>query len=95
MRTVDLSIRAVSGEVGDLEEHFAPNWDDLYPDEQTDFDLDWTNAMAHLRAVERAREAGELSEQEEADYAPVRTRLVELLPTVERLGLTGPGVPLD
>lgn len=88
------SIFAVRCEIGNLED-LATEWDDLYPDQQDDFLIEWSNAMAHLRAVERARAAGELSAKEEGDYAPVRARLVEILPTVERLGLPGPGVPLD
>ena len=53
---------AVRGEVENLEE-MAPGWGDLYPDEQTDFEIDWLNAMAHLRSLERMRGAGELTDR--------------------------------
>lgn len=87
------SIDVVRAEAANLED-LAPGWDDLYPDEQTDFEIDWSNAMAALREVEGARAAGKLAEDEERAYGPVRARVVALLPTIERLELPKPGVPL-
>ena len=90
---VDASIRTVRGEVGNLED-LAPRWEELYPDEQTDFEAEWSNTMAHLRSVERLHEAGELSPAQTEAYLPTRARLGALLPTVERLGLARPKVAL-
>lgn len=40
-RTItQVSISAVRSEMVDLEEYFAPEWDDLYPDQQTDFEIE-------------------------------------------------------
>lgn len=93
MSGLKASIDVVRAEVGNFED-LAPGWDDLYPDDQTDFEIDWSDAMAALREVEGARAAGELSEDEEREYGPVRARVVAMLPTIERLGIPKPGVPL-
>ena len=88
-----LNLVAVRGEVGNLEE-MIPEWDDLYPNEQTDFEIEWSNSMAHLRSLERLYSAGELTEELEREYAPVRARVGELMPTIRRLGLAEPGFPI-
>lgn len=89
-----LSMTAVRGEVANLEK-LAPQWDDLYPDAQTDFEGEWLHAMGHLRRPERLYSAGELTDPKERDYAPLRARVADLLPTIERLELPPPGFPID
>lgn len=90
----DISIGAARGAVADLEEHFAPRWADLYDGEKDDFAIEWSNDMAHLRGVERLHAAGGLTAAQEREYAPVRRLVAELLPTIKRLELAEPGIPL-
>lgn len=88
------SIRVV-GRQADTLGRLAPEWGDLYEDERIDFAMEWSNTMCHLRTVEEAHRGGDLSAAQEREYAPVRRRVRELLPTIERLNLGKPLIPLD
>ena len=91
---IDKSIRVVRKQAETLE-RFAPEWDDFYEDEKIDFAMEWSDTMCHLRTVEEARRAGDLSAAQEREYAPVRRRVKGLLPTIERMDLGRPLIPLD
>ncbi len=85
-----LVVRDMSGWLSEL----AREWDDLYEDERIDFSMEWSDAMSHLRTVEGLHAAGELSDEQERAYAPVRRLIAELLPTIRRLDLEEPGFPI-
>lgn len=91
---VDQSLAVVRDESEELAE-LAGEWDGLYEDERVDFSIGWSDAMSHLRTLEELRAGGDLTASQERDYAPVRRSVAELLPTMERLNLATPGVPLD
>ncbi len=87
----DKSLILVRGEA----EEFAAlaeleEWDDLYEDERIDFSMEWSEAMSHLRTLEELRSANHLADALAREYAPVRRRVAELLPTIKRLGLEPP-----
>ncbi len=89
------SLFAVRSEVGNLEEHFAPRWDDLYDDEKDDFSIEWLNAMGHMRSLEELHAAGDLTGRSHAEYLMLKAHVKDLLPTIRRLELAEPKVPLD
>lgn len=89
-----LSIFVVRSEIGNLED-LVPEWDDLYPDERTDFLSEWLNAMGHMRSLEELYGAGELSGRLHAEYLLLKAHVKDLLPTIRRLELAEPKVPLD
>ncbi len=89
------SLFAVRSELGNLEEHFAPRWADLYDDEKDDFSIEWLNAMGHMRSLEELYAAGSLPGGLHAEYLRLKARVRDLLPTIERLELPKPGVPLN
>lgn len=90
---VGINIGAVRSEVQNLAD-LAPEWNGLFPDEQTDFEIDWSDAMARFRNVEEARVSGDLTAAQEREWATIRRRVASLLPTIERLDLARPGVPI-
>ncbi len=94
----DISLIVVRDEAEELAALASPElgeWEELYEDERIDFSMEWSEAMSHLRTLEELRSAGDLlADALEREYAPVRRRVAGLLPTIERLGLEPPGVPL-
>ncbi len=89
-----MSLRRVRLEAEVLAD-LAEEWGEISEGEQIDFSMEWSEAMSHLRTLEELRSAGDLvADALEREYAPVRRRVAGLLPTIERLGLEPPGVPL-
>ncbi len=92
--STDMSLRRVRLEAEVLKE-LAEEWGEISEDEQIDFAMQWRDATDHLRALEELHAAGEMTEAQEREYAKIKRRIAELLPTIERLDLSSPGVPLS
>lgn len=75
----------------------AAEWDEIPEDEQIDFALEWSDAMSHLATLEELQGtlAKDLTEAQEQQYAEIKRRILELLPTIERLDLDAPREILD
>lgn len=91
--TTDLSLRRVRLEAEVLKE-LAEEWGEISFDEQIDFAMQWRDATDHLRSLEELHAAGAMTEAQEREYATIKLRIAGLLPTIERLELSSPGVPL-
>ncbi len=88
----DLSLRRVRLEAEVLKE-LAEEWGAISEDEQIDFAMQWRDATDHLRTLEELYAAGAMTEAQEREYAKIKRRIAELLPTIERLDLSSPAVP--
>ncbi len=73
----------------------AEEWGEISEDEQIDFAMQWRDATDHLKALEELHTAGEMTKAQEREYVTIKRRITELLPTIERLDLSSPGVPLS
>ena len=56
--------------------------------------LEWPDLMARLQSLERAYRSGRMTPEQAERYRRLLQRLAELLPIIERLGLTKPPVSL-
>ncbi len=89
----DMSLRRVRLEAEALAD-LAEEWGEISEDEQIDFAMQWRDATDHLRSLEELHAAGEMTGAQEQEYAKIKRRIAGLLPTIERLELSSPGVPL-
>ncbi|MDP9479235.1 MAG: hypothetical protein M3R38_26745 [Actinomycetota bacterium] len=89
----DLSLRRVRLEAEALAD-LAEEWGEISKDEQIDFAIEWRDATDHLRSLEELHAAGAMTEAQEREYAKIKRRIAELLPTIERLDLSSPAVLL-
>jgi len=94
-RAISADIEAVYNAANDLKSVSA-DWAALSEVERVTGSLDWDQAMAsYLPLLDRAYRAGQMTEDEQAQYRLLLGKLKELLPTVTRLNLYRPPVILD
>jgi hypothetical protein len=79
--------------LGDLAD-VAEEWESLSIDERMSWSLDWGNEMSGLVRVARVAAQGLLTESECQQYQRLLHGLKAALPTLERLNLRLPEVPL-
>lgn len=61
-----------------------------------DFSIRWGTLMSgRLKRLEHYRRAGELTGAQEQSYRELRRELGDVVPLIERLGITRPTVPLE
>ncbi len=77
--------------LGDLPE-IATEWEHLTVDERLSWSLDWGNEMSKLEDLAREASAGVLLPNELDRYFELLGRA---MPTVTRLGLRRPSLPLE
>ena len=85
------SLRLTLGELSEV----AGEWTRLDDGERASWSLDWDQLMAtYLPLLERAYRSGAMTPDQRARYCEILRRLKETLPTIERLQLYPPPVPL-
>jgi hypothetical protein len=91
---LDLHLLAVEDLLNELAE-VAATWDQLPESEQAAWSLDWDQAMARLRLLDRAARAGEMSLAQRQRYRVLLKRLCQALPALEQLNLQRPPVSVE
>ena len=93
-RSIDLNLDIVDFEIEDISE-LAPIWDDEPDDIRAAEELTWNSTMSRLRLdLDPAYRSGQMTPEQADRYRRLLERLAELLPVIERLGLTSPPVSL-
>jgi hypothetical protein len=74
----------------------AEEWLLMPEGERVSWSLDWDQLMgSHLPELQRHYSKRDLTPEQRVDYRDLRCRLKEALPTIQRLGLYPPPVPLE
>ena len=84
-------LETIARTLGNLRE-IATEWEHLTVDERLSWSLDWGNEMSKLEDLTREASAGVLLPNELDRYFELLGRA---MPTVTRLGLRGPSLPLE
>ena len=92
---VEIELKSLRLMLGDLPE-VAQEWDELSDGERVSWSLDWDQIMASdLTVLDRHFRAGEMTTEQEVHYRTLLCELNAMLPTIQRLRLYPPTVPLD
>lgn len=93
-RSIDLNLDIVDFEIEDVSD-LAPIWDDEPDDIRAAEELAWNSTMSRVRLdLDPAYRSGQMTPEQVERYRWLLRCLEELLPIIERLGLTRPPVPL-
>ena len=94
-QSVEIGLKCLRLMLGDLPE-LADEWDELSDGERVSWSLDWDQIMASdLPLLDRQIRAGEMTTEQETRYRALLCELKAMLPTIQRLQLYPPPVPLD
>ena len=94
-RQVNLELESSRLLIGDLAD-VAAEWSELSGAERASCSLDWDQIMGSLEAVlEPAYRAGSMTSDQQERYRELQSRLRDVTPTLECLGLQRPSIPLD
>jgi hypothetical protein len=87
------ALRTVELMLGDLPE-VAAEWEQLDGGEREGWSLDWSNEMSGLKRLGRYASDGVLTAEQMASYRRVLRMLIDAQPTIERLNLYLPPIPI-
>lgn len=90
---VMLRLRTLELMLNDLPE-VAEEWEGLPDTERESWSLDWGNEMASLEGLAQLASEGQLSASQREQLRQLLRKLKEALPTIGRLHLRQPPVPL-
>lgn len=91
---IESGLRAVLAEVADLPTT-AAEWNTLPDENRASFALDWSHLMAdYLAELDRYHGSGAMSPDQQMRYRELLCKLKETLPTIQRLNLYAPSIPL-
>src|SRR3712207_6102860 len=94
-QSVEIGLKCLGLMLGDLPE-VAQEWDELSDGERVSWSLDWDQIMASdLLLLDRQFRAGAMTTEQETRYRALLCDLTAMLPTIQRLQLYPPPVPLD
>jgi len=94
-QSVELWLKCLRLMLGDLPE-IAEEWDELSDGERVSWSLDWDQIMASdLPILDRHFRAGAMTTEQETRYRALLCELKAMLPTIQRLQLYPPPVPLE
>ena len=90
---IDRDLKYVAGTLADLEE-VAPDWDNEPIHVKLDWYMEWRNDMDTLEYLHDAYERRILTEAQQKSFLDILNWVQRLVPTIERLELDVPKVPL-
>jgi hypothetical protein len=71
-------------------------WAEMDAVEEAAWSLEWTQLMSgYLPRLDREHQSGQMSAEQSKRFRRLRKALRQALPTIERLELTPPPIPLD
>jgi hypothetical protein len=92
---VNLELESLRLMIGDLAD-VAADWPKLSDAERASWSLDWDQVMGSLEAVlDPAYRAGSMTPDQQGRYQDLLCRLRGETPTLARLGLQRPAIPLE
>lgn len=93
-RTIDVDLRYDRDMLEEVAE-YAPEWDQLPETWRAAVSIDWDQAMgSRLRFLDEQYQAGTMAPEQRVGYEALLRQLKALLPTIRRLGLWEPPIPL-
>lgn len=93
LERIDRDLRYIVGTLADLED-VAPDWDDESIHVKLDWYMEWGNDMDILQCLREAFENQTMTKAQEKSFVEILNWVQRLIPTIERLELEMPKVPL-
>lgn len=90
---IDLDLKYIAGTLADLED-VALDWDNEPLHVKQDWHMEWRNDMATVEYLRDAYERRILTEAQQESFRGILGWIQRLIPTIERLELDMPSVPL-
>ncbi len=88
------NLKTIELMLADLPE-IAAEWDEIDSMEREGWSLDWGNEMAGVRLLAEYAAEGILDADQQARYQQLLGKLRQALPTIDRLSIRRPMIPLD
>jgi hypothetical protein len=92
---IAIAFEAIEAALDDLPE-VTEEWQTLPEGERVSWSLDWDHLMGtYLVILERYQSGKELTREQESRYCALKAKLRAALPTINRLNLHRPPVPIE